>query len=104
MTETELTTLPYACFSAKATPTFEAIRAILDQAYRELLADPAYLFLAKEDFDALREAFLAATGGKKKDIEGLPCQMINQTTGRMMHLVPLPDAEPGTLLFGFFTY
>lgn len=100
--EMELTTLPYACFSAKLQEiTFDAIQQALEKACVTMRADPAYLFCSEDDRKLfVMKADLRDPEEPAKEI----AQLVNQTTGKLMHIVTLSELEDGTLLFGFFTY
>ena len=100
--EIELVTMPYACFSVKLQEvTFDAIQQALEQAYLTMRVNPLYLFCSEND----RKLFVMRTGLRNpKESAKEIAQLLNQTTGKLMHIITLPELEDGTLLFGFFTY
>lgn len=102
MEEMELTTLPYACFSVKLQEvTFDTIQQALEKAYLTMRANPQYLFCSEDD----RKLFvMKADPRDPKEPAKEIAQLVNQCTGKLMHIVTLPELENGTLLFGFFTY
>jgi hypothetical protein len=85
----------YNCFAVRVKSiAFDIIQKILEQAFIMLTANPQYLFVSEQD----RELFVAP----HKGVEGQKIvQLTNTVTGRMMHIVTLPELEPGKLLFGF---
>lgn len=98
----KLTTMPYACFSVKLQEiTFDAIQQALEKAYLTMRANPAYLFCSEDD----RKLFVMKADPRDPEEPAKEiAQLVNQTTGKLMHIVTLPKLEDGTLLFGFFTY
>lgn len=114
----ELTTWPFTAFSA--TPdeiTFSSIQTILEQAYISHRADPSYLFLHVVDRKLIAKDFATKYDrlpriyppGHALDFEHMyqirmMSQILNHSTGTHIHMIELPDATIGTLLFGFFKY
>lgn len=87
-------------FSAKLdTVTFSGIQEILEEAFLSRIANPTYMALSTEDHKAISEEVTRFT---KPHRTLLIAQLANTTTGRLMHVVPLPDIELGKLLFGSF--
>jgi hypothetical protein len=106
-TVNEIEIQTHASFSVK----FEAlsmsvINGALEQGYLKLLANPASLFIAPENMDALLEVVLAGTNYYGFDAQKPErvTHWINQTTGRAMDIVPLPSLDSHTIIFGFLEW
>lgn len=118
-----LTTMPYAAFSAETeTMTFVAIQDVLAYAYLTLYADPAYLFLHKDDKKRIADDIIATVwrpwlaSSQEEATEGVALShhvvgmmayqssFINYSTGTSIDMIELAGAKTGTLLFGFFKY
>ena len=110
MINTDLTLFPLACFKARPDEmTIASIDHICEQAHYHLHANPSYLFMSEQDAEILKKDALKHCHIRLAKGESTPqllriTHLINQTTGNPMYIVTLPDAEPGTLLFGLFTY
>lgn len=85
--------LPYTCFSINSEGiALDGIQDILRWVFLTRRLNPPYVFVSKQDQDLFM-------------YDGKPLAMVtNQTTGRYIRIVTLPDCEPGTLIFGFFKY
>lgn len=109
-TDTELKTQFYTCFTVKLDNiTVKAIQEIFEQAFYAKRANPMYLFCNEEDHKALDTDVAKTTSrivGQEKNEAASPrvAAIANQTTGRLVPVVDLPDLELGTLLFGFFAF
>lgn len=97
-----ITSMPHACLRAKMYEvTFDAIQRVLEEAYMTRRVDPQYLFCSEDD----RKLFVMKADPRDPEEPAKEiAQLVNQTTGKLMHIVTLPELENGTLLFGFFTY
>lgn len=117
MNDIELTMLPHACLSAQlANVTLQAVQKLLEQAYLNWRANPAYLFCSDQDCEALNADAaknIAVFESLRPDkdrimiMDPMPGKLVaitNYTTGRLVYVITLPEMEPGKLQFGFFTY
>jgi hypothetical protein len=103
----ELSVIPYACFSVELHEvTKGAIDRALEKAFCEFLANPDYLFCSKHDHEKIDAEIDRCTNYRVHPgwIRTPGFRWMNETTGRLMHIVILPDIEDGRLLFGFMTY
>jgi len=103
----EIEVQTHASFSAK----FEAlsmsvINGALEQGYMKLLADPAYLFISRENMPALLEIVKASTSRCELDITRPVAitRWVNQTTGKLIDIVPLTGLDSHTIIFGFLEW
>lgn len=76
-----------------------AVQDMLATLYSVHGADPKYLFISEHDVAYFSESILHA-------LVKMRCQatqIVNQTTQRLVHVVPLPDLPQGTVMCGFFS-
>lgn len=93
-------------------PTIAVLQGLFGDLYLQWRGNPEYLFVSKEDVEALTEE--CAKG------PSVPCSpasedspaihsvyarkivgLCNQVTGRMVHIVSLPGLEQGSVIVGF---
>lgn len=102
----ELIAMPSTCFSVKLQEvTLRAIDEALEQAYLRYRANPHYLFCSKQNGEQIDGDVLHNTnvcGPQHLNTKEMRVtRLCNQTTGRLMWVIILPEIEDGTLVFGF---
>jgi hypothetical protein len=103
----QIETQPHACFSVNFDVLSKSIiNGALEQGYLTLLANPAYLFIAPENMRALLDIVVAGMRDHElRDTrDASVSKWVNQTTGRIISVVPLPDFDQHTIAFGFLKW
>jgi hypothetical protein len=96
------------------TPSLSVLSQLLEDLYLQRRLNPGYLFVSKDDSDALTDevtrntCFCGPFGGKTDEESPrvsdrcVISKICNQTTGRLIDLVPLPGMAHGKVIVGFF--
>lgn len=100
--------------------TFDVLQYLFEDLYLQWRFEPKYLFIAEADNEALKAEMYKSIGESRDsqrrtemhyglwpvnaDTPSRPpiAQIVNFATGHYVHVVSLPDLEPGSVILGFF--
>jgi Arc/MetJ-type ribon-helix-helix transcriptional regulator len=95
-------------YDLKEPPSMQRLDQFFYELFMECDADPEYLFLAKQDHEALSKEIARNTNIRCRPedvprmLNDLKTHYINATTGKLVNMAPLSFLEPNHIIFVFF--
>ena len=88
--------------------TYQVVQRLLEEIYLCSRANPQYIFVAEQDHLLLKQHIIECTNIRcppemiQDALGRIGYHCLNETTGKLMYLVPLPGLEQGSVIVGFF--